>query len=123
MRNNKGQFTSEGLKGNQFAKGNAPNSTSFKRGRTPHNYKGFPRILYNKGKAEVICTIDKTKLATSRGRQYEVRMRTSYARVCFGLNRIPKGMVVYHLDRDVRNNKLSNLELITRAELLRRNRQ
>lgn len=32
-RNKKGQFTSEGMKGNKFAKGAKPNKTSFKKGQ------------------------------------------------------------------------------------------
>lgn len=37
-----------------------------------------------------------------------------------GIN-VPKGFVVYHKDGDNSNNDIGNLEVINRAELLRRN--
>lgn len=36
--------------------------------------------------------------------------------------KIPKGYVIYHLDGDKNNDDPSNLEAISRAELIRRNR-
>lgn len=35
---------------------------------------------------------------------------------------IPDGFVIYHLDRDKHNDDISNLEVISRKELLKRNR-
>jgi len=36
--------------------------------------------------------------------------------------KIPKGLVIYHKDRNKYNDDIINLEVITRAELLKRNR-
>jgi hypothetical protein len=36
---------------------------------------------------------------------------------------IPKGAIVYHKDQDPTNNSLDNLEIITRAELAKRNQK
>lgn len=37
--------------------------------------------------------------------------------------KLPKGYVLYHIDGDRYNDDISNLEAITRAELLKRNRK
>jgi len=49
------------------------------------------------------------------------RKRISYARYQYGYKEIPKGHIIYHKDGDPLNNKRSNLECISRAELCRRN--
>jgi hypothetical protein len=36
---------------------------------------------------------------------------------------VPKGYIIYHKDGDNKNDDLSNLEIITRAELLKRNQR
>ena len=36
---------------------------------------------------------------------------------------VPEGMVIYHIDGDKKNDALENLEIITRSELLKRNRK
>jgi hypothetical protein len=52
------------------------------------------------------------------------RKRISYPKYVLEQNgiEVPKGCVVYHKDGDIYNNDLDNLEIITRAELLMRNR-
>lgn len=123
---NKGCFTKERLKGNKFAIGNPPNRTSFTEGHTPANaspdYK--PRLnKHSRDGLQVICTIPEKKKAKSRGRKYTTRKRTSFARVVVGIEHIPGGCVVYHRDGNALNNSKRNLEVITRAELMRRNHE
>ena len=122
---NKGCFTKERLKGNKFALGNPPNKTSFIEGHTPANAKPDykPRtLLHSRDGLQVICTIPEKKKAKSRGRKYRTRRRTSFSRVVIGLKNIPGGCVVYHKDGDALNNAKNNLEVITRAELMKRNK-
>lgn len=123
-RNKNGTFTSEGLKGNRFAEGQPANATSYKGGHTPHNSVGInkPRILNHKrdGK-QVITTLSETKTAVTRGKVYTTKKRTSYARVVVGLENIPYGYIVWHVDRNPLNNDRANLEVISRGEMMRRN--
>ena len=56
------------------------------------------------------------------GKWYRAGVRTGWARVVYGLEGIPSGHVIYHIDGDAFNNSPGNLELISRAELLKRNR-
>ena len=118
---NKGWFTSERLKGNQYSKGNPPNQTSFKENHQPFNFKGVgvPRILKHSrdGMQEIVTIKDEAK-RISRGRQYSGKKRTSYARFLMGF---PKGKIVYHKDGNAINNAKNNLMVITRAELLKIN--
>lgn len=119
---NKGQFTRERSLGNKNAVGNPPNKTSFVKGQVPKSFKGFgvPRTLLNKGLKEVIVTTTDKAQFVSRGRVYNTHKRTSYGRF---LMSPPVGMIVYHKDGDPENNELSNLEVISRGELLKRNRE
>ena len=120
-RNKLGQFTSKGLKDNAFAKNNKSNKTSFKPSHIPHNFKGTytPRIIRNNRDGKhVVVTVDETKSAISRNRSYVTKKRLSYAQ---HLMNTPKGMVTYHIDGNALNNDISNLEIITRKELLKRN--
>jgi len=123
---NKGCFTSERLKGNKFALGNKPNKTSFRKGhRSPNAKPDYePRtVLHSRDGFQVICTIPEKRIAVSRGRKYKARKRTSFARVIVGLKNIPYGSVIYHRDGNPMNNSKKNLEIITRAELIKRNRK
>jgi len=123
LRKTNGTFTAEGLKGNRFACGHTANKTSFAPGAVPHNFAGIgvPRVVESNrdGTQVVVCT-DEQAPRTSRGRTYISRKRTSYARY---LIKPPKELVVYHNDGNPLNNAKENLEVITRAELLRRNLQ
>lgn len=59
------------------------------------------------------------------GKKYYHRKRMSYAKylaIKSGLE-VPKGYVVYHKDGDSTNNDISNLEVISRAELIFRNKR
>ena len=100
--------------GNKHAVGNPPNKTSFKKGNVPANSKPLnkPRArIHKRDGVDVIVTavVGKNK------------KQIAYARLVVGLANIPSGHVVYHLDGDRLNYDKSNLEIISRGELLRRN--
>jgi hypothetical protein len=115
----------------EFAKGHIPfnkgtigltkrNKTSFKKGNIPANYMGSMKIC-----EDGIYVIDRTKSYSyiRNGKKifayhYEQLARKKY-REHFG--DFPKEMIIFHKDKDVFNNEIDNLELITRAELLKRN--
>ncbi|MCL5268270.1 MAG: HNH endonuclease [Bacteroidetes bacterium] len=101
--------------------------TEFKPGNMPASFKGFGhRNVYREHGSETgraYATIDKVVgIQKPRGRKAVRRYRTTYARFRFGVDQIPDGYVVYHKDGDPLNDAKSNLVLISRAELLKRNR-
>ena len=57
------------------------------------------------------------------GKIYMHRCRRGYAQVVLEKHgiKIPKGHIVYHKDGDPNNNDINNLEVISRAVLLKRN--
>lgn len=129
---NRGQTKSCGCL-NQFKDGHEPYNkgmkrgsvspeTEFKPGFTPSNFKGIgtPRIVGSR--REVVATTNETVTRTSHGKTYTVKKRTSYARYLWmeNIGEIPKGMVIYNhgSKEDI---QLENLEMITRAELVKRN--
>lgn len=103
------------------------NETSFSRDKILDKYsaiEGKPR--YN-GKDGLYCTVSERKPTkdSRKDKVYMHRKRIPYARYVLeqnGIN-VPKGSVVYHKDGDIYNNELENLEVITRAELIKRNRK
>ena len=120
---NKGQFKKGNIPYNKGIKrGSTSPTTEFKGGHCPHNFKGVGVPCVVGSRREVLVTTDEAKEATTRGRRYVTKRRTSYARYLWteanGL--IPKGMVVYN-NGDREDIKLHNLELITRGELVKRN--
>lgn len=121
----------------QFTKGQTPwnkgktgymgaNETSFSRDKILDKYKdieGKPR--YN-GKDGLYCTVSERKPTKDNrsGKTYMHRKRVPYARYILEQNgiEVQKGCIVYHKDGDIMNNEIENLEVITRFELLKRNR-
>lgn len=103
------------------------NETSFSRDKILDKYsaiEGKPR--YN-GKDGLYCTVSERKPTkdSRKDKVYMHRKRIPYARYVLeqnGIN-VPKGNVVFHKDGDIYNNELENLEVITRAELIKRNRK
>jgi hypothetical protein len=108
-RNEKGQFLS--TKGNQFAKGNPPNRTSFKKGERAgsnnNTWKGGLQ-LHKRDGYYVYIGVGK------RMRRARFVWENTHGK-------IPKGLVIYHKDGDRFNDEIENLEMISRAELKKRN--
>lgn len=107
-----GTFTSKGLKGNQFAKGNKPNSNTFRKGKrhTMQNHPSWGDGVQRMSKDCAYITVGTNK----RKRRPRAVWESVYGA-------LPKGYVLYHKDGDKNNDEIENLEAITRAELLQRN--
>lgn len=105
------QFTSETSKGNQNAKGNPPNKTSFRAGvDSMENHRQW------KGGVQVMKK-DAVHIAVAPN--VRVRRPLYVWEKVYG--KLPKGYVIYHKDGDKHNDDINNLEAITRAELVKRN--
>jgi HNH endonuclease len=106
---NNGRFTSESLKGNQFAKGNPPNKTSFTNEHTMQNHPCWKGGMQKHKDGYYI------QLSTNK--------RMKHSRYIYEMvyGEIPPHHVVYHLDGDIYNDQPSNLQAITRAELVKLN--
>ena len=122
---NKGQFVKGQIPWNKGKFGYmSANKTSFTKEQAESNCKHSFGEAYM-GKDQLICRIIETKPTKSyNGKVYQHHKRISYAKYLMEqtLGRaLAKNEVVYHIDGDFRNNDLSNLEVITRAELLKRN--
>lgn len=107
------QFTAEELKGNQFAKGNKPNEHTFgiKDVALTKHPQWTGGIQYN--------TNDCIHIAIGNGKKIR-RPRLLYEQ--YYKNKIPKGYIVYHKDGNKHNDNKENIIIITRAELLKINR-
>jgi len=103
---NKGRFTTERLLGNQYARGNSANRTSFKAGQR----MGWKGGLQKCDDGYYVWTGTGTRMR---------RGRYNYEKVN---GEIPEGMIIYHIDGDCYNDDINNLTLLTRGELLRMNR-
>ena len=126
--NNKGQFKKGNIPWNKGKRGYmGANRTSFTAERVEQE-----RTKYHIGEAQkpdrdgwLYCrTEDKVFYRDSKtGRLHYNRKRISYCKYLLktmGIN-VPKGYVVYHKDGDNSNNAIGNLEVISRAELIKRN--
>lgn len=113
IRNKKGQFTSEGLKGNKFAKGNPGNKTTFRTGRfTMDKHPSWKGGVQHNRRDGLIINVSTNK---------RMPMSKYVWQKVYG--ELPKGYIIYHKDQDIMNNNIDNLEAITRAELLKRNHE
>lgn len=110
-RNARGQFTSEGSKGNQHAKGNPPNRTSFSSKVWGEKHPSWRGGVHDMKKDVIYLNVGSNK---------RVRRPLYVYESVYG--KIPKGYVIYHIDGDMHNDDIENLEAITRAEMLERNR-
>lgn len=121
----------------QFTKGQTPwnkgktgymgaNSTSFTKemiDKIGKESEGKPR--WNSRDGLICATPERFPVKDKRsGKVYMHRKRVPYARYVLEQNgiEVPKGCIVYHKDGDIMNNEIENLEVITRSELLKRNR-
>jgi len=107
----------KGLKGKGICKAN---KGSFKKGQKPKNYFGGIKtckdgIYIRKGKGIYSYQKDGKQIIVGK---YESLARKKY-REAFG--KFDKKLCVWHKDGDVYNNDIDNLELITRAENIKRN--
>lgn len=78
------------------------------------------------GKDQLVCVSEEVRPTKSRnGKVYMHHKRVSYAKWLMekelGRKIDPRKEVIYHIDGNAYNNDLSNLEVITRAELVKRN--
>lgn len=110
--NNTGRrFTREGSLGNQHAKGNKPNRTTFQKGvfvMEKHPcWKGGVQFVKN----------DCVYINVGGGKR--IRRPKMVWESVYG--ELPKGYIIIHMDGNSFNDDISNLEAITRAELLKRN--
>ena len=121
--NNKGRFTkghktwNKGLFGWQGA-----NATSFtKADLEAKRVIGKPR----KCRDGMVCSCEeKVPVRSRNGKIYMHQRRISYAKWLMEKElgrKLESNEVVYHIDGNKYNDELSNLEVITRAELLKRN--
>ena len=97
------------------------NKTSFTKDDVKPAAIGSPR----QGKGQLVTTTDETRPTKSyNGKIYNNHKSMSYPKWLLkkkGID-VPEGSVVWHKDGDYTNNDLDNLEVISRAEALRRNR-
>ena len=103
------------------------NETSFTREKILDKTKDIEGKPKYNGKDSMYCTISERapRRDARTDKIYMHRKRVSYAKYVLEQNgiEVPKGCIVYHKDGDLYNNELENLEVITRAELLARNRE
>ena len=128
------------LIGNQFAKGNGPNQTSFKPGLIPWNKgkrgwcaEGCRATQFKKGvrgnKYQPIGTVSIRKDKKGNRRRY-IKVRDDgriqdnwkmYSTWLWEKERgpIPIGLFIHHMDEDTLNDSISNFALVTRAAHIR----
>ena len=118
------------LLGNQHAKGNSPNKTSFKKGIVPWNkgVKGIhlsPATEFKKGQKGIkhlplgSKTVRKEKGKRERRwiKVAEPNVWIEYAKFVWIENNgeIPNNLLVHHIDKNALNDDKTNLSLVTRA--------
>lgn len=123
VRDNNGQFVKGNQSGNKFKKGvpswnkdlsiNLSPKSNFKKGiTTMENHPSWKGGIQNPKKDCVYLTVGTNK---------QIRRPKQVYEEVYG--KIPKGYVIYHINHDNKDDSLDNLEVVSRAELLRRNRK
>jgi hypothetical protein len=106
---NKGHFTSESLVGNQYAKGNPPNKTSFTPAHSMEKHACWKGGLQKMRDGYYIMVAPKKRVPHARWVYEQV------------YGEIPPRYVIYHVDGDRYNDDPSNLLAISRTELIKLN--
>ena len=88
-------------------------------------FRGFYKpTLQGKGSKtspiKVKTTLEEKTIKREKDKMLERNKRTTYSRYVYGLDRIPEGWVIWHIDGDPLNNNIENLECISRREIGRR---
>ena len=95
-----------------------------KTSRGPHKPIVKKGIRRNYSSYYLVATkLEEKMIIRDKGKISKVRKITTYARYVYGLDRIPDGWVIWHIDGDPLNNNIENLECISREEQLRRVRK
>ena len=117
------------LEGNQIAKGNKPNKTSFKKGHKSWNKgkKGIhlsPETEFKKGQkginwkatGTISCRTDKGNKQRQWIKIEEPNIWIEYAKFIWIKNngKISKGYLIHHIDNNSMNDNINNLALLTR---------
>jgi hypothetical protein len=126
------------MAGNTRAAGHKPNATTFKKGQKPWNKgtKGVMKVSstsYKKGrKSENWLPVGSVRIRCERNDWRRAYIKVAEPNVwllrCHAVwisahGPIPEGMLIHHTDRDRLNDKLENLELMSRAEHLNEHRE
>ena len=122
--------TNDYLKGNQYAKGNSPNITSFEKGHTPwnKNKKGIhlsPASEFKKGQKSnkwmPVGTI-RTRIDKNKAKRNWIKIEEPNQWVLVAVfnwlknnGTIPDGFLIHHIDENALNDNVSNLCLVTRS--------
>lgn len=80
-----------------------------------------PRIVKGKNNTKYVLTyLKKFRPVKVREKFYMRKISTGYARYIYGIERIPDGYIIWHKDGDPLNNKIENLECISRSDAIKR---
>lgn len=104
------RFSLENLRGNLFAKGNPPNSTSFKVGEKVLDRHPSWRGGVQKNKKDCIYIAIAPNVRVRRPRYVWEQANGP----------LPPGFIIWHKDGNRYNDNLENLEAITRSEAKKR---
>ncbi len=117
--------------GNQFAKGNKPNVTAFKKGNIPwiKGRKGLhhsPATEFKKGRISpnrksvgtITIRVGKNKVRRRWIKINDPDIWIEYAKFVWIKNNgeIPNGFLIHHIDEDSLNDSPNNLAAVTRAD-------
>jgi hypothetical protein len=102
-----------------------PNKGSFKKGQPPRRFHGFYIPIKVNRKCAPYARVNLREWELKKvGKKNMKKIRTiPYSRYIYGLEKIPEGWVIWHLDGDPFNNNIENLDCISRNELMRRMRE
>ena len=80
--------------------------------------RGLYKPIIASNNCYVLTSLEEKNITRIKGKIIERRKITTYARYVYGLDRIPEGWVIWHIDGDPFNNNIENLECISRKELM-----